>query len=117
MDSGQTKERPNQKLKVQERCNGQANHHIRHPETPFVVWPCNEKRKNTCCKESNNNEGGREDTSWKAQTEVDGQSAELSETTQARTRPRTEPRSLEEGNHGDRARTGIRSAKVGKGNI
>ena len=41
-----------------------------------------------------------------------GPSAERSETAQARPRPRTQPRSVEEGNHGDRPRTGIRSAKV-----
>ena len=58
-------------------------------------------------KQVNNNEGGREETSRKAQTEVDGQSAELSETTPARPRARTEPRRMEEGNHGDRPRTGI----------
>ena len=36
------------------------------------------------CKASNNNEGGREEPSRKAQTEVDGQSAERSETPPAR---------------------------------
>ena len=60
-------------------------------------------------------EGGREETSRKAQTEVDGPSAERSETAQARPRPRTQPRRMEEGNHGDPPRTGIRSAKVSKG--
>ena len=66
------------------------------------------KREETnLCKASNNNEGGREETSRKTQTEVDGQSAELSETTPARPRARTEPRRMEEGNHGDRHRTGI----------
>ena len=49
MDSGQNKERQNQKWKVQERCNGQANHHICHPETPFLVWPCVEKRRYERC--------------------------------------------------------------------
>ena len=49
---------------------GQANHHICHPETPFVVWPCDEKRRHECCKASNNDEGGREESSRKAQTEV-----------------------------------------------
>ena len=41
-------------------------------------------------------------------------SAELSETTPARPRARTEPRSMETGNHGDRPRTGIRSAEVSR---
>ena len=67
------------------------------------------------CKASNNNEGGMEETSMKAQTEVDGQSAKRSETTPARPRDRTEPRSMAGGNHGDRPRTGILSAKVSKG--
>ena len=44
-----------------------------------------------------------------------GPSAERSETAHARPRPRTQPRSVEEGNHGDRPRIGIRSAKVSKG--
>ena len=72
-----------------------------HPETPFVVWPCDEERRHERCKACNKNEGGREETSRKAQTEVDGQSAELSETTPARPRARTEPRRMEEGHHGD----------------
>ena len=114
MDSEQNKERPNQKLKVQGRCNGQANHHICHPETPFVVWPCDEKRRNERCKASNNDEGGRKETSWKAQTEVDGPSAERFETTPGRPKARTEPRNMEESSHGDRPRTGIRSTKVSK---
>ena len=46
-----------------------------HPETPFVVWPCNEKIRQECCKGNNNDEGGREETSRKAHTAVDGQSA------------------------------------------
>ena len=54
------------------------------PETPFVVWPCDEKRRHERCKASNNNEGGREETSRKAQTEVDGSSAERFETTPTR---------------------------------
>ena len=41
-------------------------------------------------KRSNNDEGGREETSRKAQTEVDGQSAERFETTPARSKARTE---------------------------
>ena len=57
-----------------------------HPETPFVVWPCDEKRIHERCKASNNDEGGREETSRKAQTEVDGQSAERCETTPARSK-------------------------------
>ena len=61
--------------KVEERCNGQANHHICQTVTRFVVWPGNEKRRHECWKGSNNDEGGREETSTKAQTEVDGQSA------------------------------------------
>ena len=36
------------------------------------------------------------------------------ETAQARPKARTEPRSMEKGNHDDRRREGIRSAKVGK---
>ena len=56
--------------------NGQTNHHICCPETPFVVLPYNEKRRHECCKASNNDECGREETSRKAHTEVDGQSAE-----------------------------------------
>ena len=35
------------------------------PETHSVVWPCDEKRIQECCKASNNDEGGREDTSRK----------------------------------------------------
>ena len=80
-----------------------------------MAWPCNEKRRHDCCKASNNDEGGRAETSRKAQTEVDGQSAERFETTPARSKARTEPRSMEESSHGDRPRTGIRSAKVSKG--
>ena len=83
-----------------------------HPETPFVVRPCHEKRRHERCKASNNNEGGREETLRKAQTEVDGPSAERFETTPARPKARTEPRRMEKGDHGDRLRIGIRSAKV-----
>ena len=115
MDSGQNKERPNQKYQVLERGNGQANHHICHPETSFVVWSCDEKRRHERCKASNNNEGGREETSRKAHTVVDGQSAERFETPPARPKALTGPSSMEKGNHGDRPRTGIRSAKVSKG--
>ena len=50
----------------------------------------------------------------KAQTEVDGPNAELFETTPARPKADTEPRGMEKGNHGDRPRTGIRSANVRK---
>ena len=66
-----------------------------------MVWPCNEKRRHKRCKASNNDEGGWEETSRKAQTEVDGQSAERYERTPARYKARTELRSLEKGNHGD----------------
>ena len=51
-----------------------------YPETPFLVWPCVEKRRYESCKACCNNDGGREETSRKAQTEVDGPSAERSET-------------------------------------
>ena len=81
-------------------------------ETPFMVWPCDEKRRHKCCKACNNDEGGREETLRKAHTEVDGQSAERFETTPARSKARTEPRSMDESSHGDRPRTGVRSAKV-----
>ena len=84
------------------------------PETPFVVWPCNEKRRHECCKASNNDEGGREETSRKTQSEVGGHSAERSETPQARSKALTEPISMEESSHDDRPRTWIRSAKVSK---
>ena len=110
MDSGQNKG----KKKVKERCHGQANHHICNPETQFVVWPRDEKRIHERCKASNNNEGGRKGTLRKAQTEVDGQSAERFETTPARSKARTEPRSMEKCSHGDRPWTGIGSAKVRK---
>ena len=40
-------------------------------------------------------EGGREETSMKAQTEVDGPSAERFETTPFRYKARTEPRSMQ----------------------
>ena len=33
------------------------------PETPVVVWPCIEKRRQECYKASNNDEDGREETS------------------------------------------------------
>ena len=58
---------------------------------------CDKERRQERCKASNNNEGGREETSRKAQIEVDGQSAERSETTPARPRTRTEPSSMEKG--------------------
>ena len=89
--------------------------YVCRPETLFVVWPCNEKRSHEGCKASNNDEGGREETSRKAQTEVDGPSAERSETTSARPKARPESRRMAKGNHGDRPRTGIRSARVRKG--
>ena len=53
----------------------------------------------------NNDEGGREETSRKAQTAVDGPSVERFETTPARSKARTEPRSMEKGSHGERPRT------------
>ena len=84
------------------------------PETSFVVWPCYEKRRHKRCKACNNDEGGREETLRKAQTEVDGQSAERFETTPAQSKARTEPRSMEERSHGDRPRTGVRSAKMSR---
>ena len=59
MESGRNKERQNQKRNVQERCNGQTNHHVCQPETPFMVWSCRDKRQHECCKGSNNDEGGR----------------------------------------------------------
>ena len=101
--------------RVQERCDGQADHHVCRPETPFVAWPCDEKRKHERCKTSNNNEVGREETPRKAQTEVDGPSVERSETKPARPKARPEPRRMAKGNHDDRPRTGITSAKVPKG--
>ena len=61
---------------------------------------------------SNNDEGGREKTSRKAQTEVDGQSEERYERTPGRYKARTEQRNLGKCSHGDRPRKGIRSAKV-----
>ena len=54
----------------------------------------------------------REETSMKAQTEVDELSAERFETRQARSKARTEPRRTEKGNHGDRPRAVIRLSKV-----
>ena len=83
-------------------------------ETTFVVWACDEKRRHKRCQACNDNEGGREETSRKAQTDVDGPSAERFETTSARPKSHTEPRRMAKGNHGDRPWTGIRSAKVRK---
>ena len=80
----------------------------------FVVWPCDdEERRNEPCKASNNNEGGREETSRKAQTEVDGQGAERFETTPARYKARTEPNG--EMQSWRSTPPGIGSAKVSKG--
>ena len=45
-----------------------------------MVWPCVEKRRYERCKACNNNDGGMEETSRKAQTEMDGPSAERFET-------------------------------------
>ena len=91
----------------------QANHHTCHPKTPFMVWPCDEKRIHERCKASNNNEDGREDTSRKAQTEVDGQGAERFETTPARSKARTAPNG--EMQSWRSTPPGIGSAKVSKG--
>ena len=63
---------------------------------------------------SNNDEGGWEETSRKAQTEVDGQSVKRHERTSARTKACTERRSMEKWSHGERPRKTIRSAKVSK---
>ena len=80
-----------------------------------VSWYGHVMRRHECCKACNNNDGGREETSRRAQTEVDGPSAERFETTPARPKTRPEPRMTEKGNHGDRPRPGIRSANVHKG--
>ena len=48
------------------------------------------------------------------QTEVDGQSAARFEIAPTRSKARTEPRSMEKGNHGDRPRSEIGPAKVNK---
>ena len=72
----------------------------------FVVWACDKKRRHKRCQACNNNEGGREETSRKAQTEVDGPNAERSETTPARHKAGTESRRMEKGNHGDHPRQG-----------
>ena len=77
------------------------------PRNFFVVWPCDENRRNECCKASNNNEGGSEETSRRDQTEVGEQSAERFETTPARSKARTEPISTEKCSHDDRPRPGI----------
>ena len=76
-----------------------------------ISWYGHVTRRDEYCKGSNNDEGGMEDTSGKAQTDVDGQSAERFETP-ARSKSRTKPRSTEKGSHGDRPRTWIRSANV-----
>ena len=55
---------------------------------------------------------GREETSRKAQTELDGQSAKRYERTPARTIARKEQRSMEKSRHDDRPRKEIISAKV-----
>ena len=90
------------------------------PITTYVTqkrlsWYGHVMRRHERCTASNNDEGGREETLRKAQTEVDGPSAERFKTTPARHKADTEPRSMEKGSHGDRPRTGIRSAKVRKG--
>ena len=76
-----------------------------------LVWPYDEMRRHDVAKQHQYREI---ETSRKAQTEVDEQSAERFETTQARSKARREPRIMEKGNHGDRLQTVIRSAKVRK---
>ena len=71
-----------------------------------MVWPCDEKGRNGCCKARNTDEGGVEETSRNALIDVDGQSAERFETKSVRTEARTEPRSMEKGSHGDRPEQG-----------
>ena len=71
-----------------------------------LSWYGHVRRRHKCCTASNNDEDGREEFSRKAQTEVDGQSAERFETTPAQSKARTEPRSMEKGSHGDRPRIG-----------
>ena len=97
---------------IQERCNVQSNHQNVHTETYLLVWPCNEKRRQECCKCNKNVEGGREETSRKVQTVMDGHSAERYERTPARSKARTEQRSMEKGSHDHRLGKGIRSANV-----
>ena len=82
------------------------------PRNAFRGMAMNEKRRHECCKASNNDEGGREETSRKGQTEVDGRNAERFETTLARPKARTEPRRTEKGSHGDRPPD---RDKIGKG--
>ena len=77
---------------------------------PFVAWPRDEKRREECCKGSNNDEYVREETPRQALTEVDGQSAGRYE----RSKACTEQRSLEKCRHGYRPQKRIRSAKVSK---
>ena len=97
------KDRIGKKSSVAMQWSRQSPHRpICHPETHFVLLPCDEKRIHERCKESNNNECGREETSRNAQTKVDGQSAERFETTLARSKARTDQKSMEKGNHGDR---------------
>ena len=69
-----------------------------HPETPFVLWPCNEKRRQECYKGSNNDEDGKGETSRMAKTEVDGQNEKRFERTPAQSKARTEQRSLDKCN-------------------
>ena len=98
-----------------------------------LSWHGHVMRRHECYKPSNNDEDGREETSRKAQTEVDGpsaerhgreetsrkaqtevdgQSVERHERKPARSKARTEPRSMEKGSHGDRHWTEIRSANM-----
>ena len=77
-----------------------------NPITTYVTqkrlsWYGHVMRRHERCKTCNNNEGGREETLRKAQTEVDGPSAERFETTPSRPKAGTEPRRMEKGNHGD----------------
>ena len=75
---------------------------ICHPETHFLAWPCIEKRRQECFNGRNNDEGGREETSSKAETEVDVHSMKRYERTQARPKARREPRSRDKHNRDDR---------------
>ena len=109
MDSGQKGRIRNEKFR-RDAMVKPITTYICHPETPFVVWPCNEKRRNTCCKESNNDEGkrprGRPILRWMDRVRSDLRQHQLE--------PKLAQNREEEGNHGDRHRTGIRSAKVSK---
>ena len=93
-----------------------VNHHVRHPETALVVWPCNEKRRHERCKASHNNEGGRKGPRGRSRLRwMDRVRSDLKQHQLDPKLARREQRRTEKGNHGDRPRTGIRSAKVNKG--